>query len=116
MAFESNTGLGVNNHYGQRVTGGYQGVTRTEGIKNEAAVNFDGDALGFKVEIPAGAVITHIVEEFSTGAVATATVGAVNVAAADGAEANYVAVPAGGALTITGPTAGTVFVYYLNQA
>ena len=85
MAFESNTGLGVNNHYGQRVTGGYQGVTRTEGIKNEAAVNFDGDALGFKVEIPA-------------------------------AVANYVAITTEAVLTITGPTAGSVYVYYLNQA
>ena len=116
MPFESNTGLNVNNHYGRRFIGGAQGVTRTEGIKNEAAVNFDGEALGFKVEIPAGAVITHVVEEFSTGAVTTATVGAVDISGADGAEANYVAVPAGGELTIAGPTAGSVYVYYLNQA
>lgn len=116
MSFESNTGLGVNNQYGPRPVGGTMGVERTSGIKNEASVNFDGDALDFLVKIPAGAVVTHVMDEFATGAVSAATVGAVSIAAADGAEANYVAVPLGGDLTITGPTAGSVVVYFLNVA
>jgi hypothetical protein len=113
MSFENSAGLDVSNHYGPRAVGGNQGVIGTEGMKNEAAVNFDSDQL-VKVEIPVGSVITQIVEEFSTGAVTAATVGAVDVAAATGAEAAYVATPLGGELTITGPTAGTVHVYYIK--
>ena len=116
MGYESNTGLNVKNHYGPRAVGGTMGVERTSGIKNEASVNFDGEAFDLLVEIPAGAVITHVMDEFATGAVATATVGVVDIAAADGTEATYVAVPVGGELTITGPTAGSVVVYYLNVA
>lgn len=112
MAFENSAGLGVNNHYGARLIGGAQGATKTEGIENEATVNFDGDALDKKVVVPANAIVTQIVDGFATGAVATATVGAVNIAAANGVEANYVAVPLGGDLTVTGPTAGTVVVKY----
>ena len=116
MGYESNTGLNVKNHYGPRAVGGSQGVVVTEGIKNEASVNFDGEAFDLLVKIPAGAVVTHVMDEFATGAVATATVGAVDIAAADGSEVTYVAVPLGGDLTITGPTAGTVVVYFLNVA
>ena len=116
MGFESNTGLNVKNHYGPRAVGGTQGVERTAGIKNEATVNFDGEAFDFYVDIPAGAVVTHVMDEFATGAVATAVVGAVDISAADGTEAAYVAVPLGGDLVITGPTAGSVVVYFLNVA
>lgn len=116
MGFENTAGLSVNNHYGPREVGGSMGVVGTEGIKNEAYVNFDGDALDFLVKIPAGAVVTHVVEEFSTGAITAATVGAVDISLAAGTEATYVATPLGGDLTITGPTAGTVYVYFLNQA
>jgi hypothetical protein len=116
MSYEDSAGINVKNHYGPRAVGGAMGVARTEGIKNEVSVNFDGDAFDFLVEIPAGAVVTHVLEEFSTGAVSAATVGVVDISGADGAEANYVAVPVGGELTITGPTAGTVIVYFLNVA
>jgi len=114
--YENTSGLNVNNHYGARSTGGTQGVERTSGAGNEATINFDGDALDFFVEVPAGAVVTEVVDDFATGAIATAVVGAVNIAAADGAAANYVAVPLGGTLTVTGPTAGSVIVKYLNVA
>lgn len=113
MGFESNTGLNVNNHYGQRKIGGQQGVLPSAGAENEAVVNFDGDALGFKPVLPNGAVVTEIVDDFATGAVSTATVGATNVAAADGTSATYVAT-SGGDLTISGPTAGKVIVKYLH--
>ena len=116
MTYESNTGLNVKAQYGPRPVGGTMGVERTAGIKNEASVNFDGDAFDLLVKIPAGAVVTHVMDEFATGAVTAATVGAVNIAAADGTELAYVAVPLGGDLTITGPTAGTVVVYFLNVA
>ena len=115
MGFESNTGLGVDNHYGPRPVGGTQGVIGTEGMKNEVSVNFDYGS-PMKVVLPAGSVVTQIVEEFNTGAVSAATVGAVDIAAANGTEVTYVAVPLGGDLTITGPTAGSVVVYFLNVA
>lgn len=111
--FEDSAGLSVNNHYGQREIGGQQGRIGTVGIENEAVVNFDGQALDFPVVIPAGAIVTHVIDGFATGAVATALVGAVDIAAADGTELAYVAVPAGGDLVVTGPTAGDVVVKYL---
>ena len=114
MGFESNTGLNVNNHYGQRKIGGTQGVLPSSGAEREAVLNYDGDALGFKVVLPAGIVVTEIVDDFATGAITAATVGAVNVAAADGSAATYVAAPLGGDLTVTGPTAGKVIVKYLQ--
>ena len=113
MGFESNTGLGVDNHYGPRPVGGVQGVIGTEGMKNEVSVNFDYDS-PVKVTLPAGSVVTQIVEEFNTGAVTSATVGAVDISAAAGSEASYVATPLGGDLTLTGPTAGTVQVWYIK--
>ena len=116
MAYEDTSGLNVNNHYGPRRSGGTQGVERTAGAGKEASVNFDGDALDFKGEIPAGAVVTEVVSDFATGAVATAVVGAVSIAAADGSAATYVDVPLGGSLVVTGPTAGSVIVKYLNVA
>lgn len=114
MGFESNTGLGVNNHYGTRNVGGEQGELQSAGAEKEITVNFDGDALGFKVEIPAGAVISDLITDFATGAVSAATVGAVDISTAS--PATFIAVPLGGSLTVTGPTAGTVVVKYLAVA
>lgn len=124
MSYENTAGLGVNNNYGPRRSGGTQGVERTAGAENEASVNFDGDALNFKVVVPAGAVVTDIVSDFATGAVSAATVGAVDISLAGQVDATVagntkpisVAVPLGGDLTITGPTAGSVIVKYLNVA
>ena len=116
MTYEDNSGLNVNNHYGPRGSGGTQGVERTAGGGNEAVINFDGEALDFYVEVPAGAVVTEVIDDFATGAVATAVVGAVDISAAAGTPATYVATPLGGTLTVTGPTAGSVIVKYINIA
>jgi len=113
MGFESNTGLGVNNHYGARNTGGFKGgEAPSAGAEKEISVNFDGDDTGVKVKVPAGAIVTEIVD-FFTGTISAATVGSDNIAAANGAVANYVTVSATADLTITGPTAGTAVVKYL---
>lgn len=114
MGFESNTGLGVNNHYGQRYVGGEEGEIKTAGASFEASLDYDGDVLGKAVVIPAGAVVTEVIDDFATGAVSAATVGAVDISTAAGTPATYVAVPLGGDLTVTGPTAGKVIVKYLN--
>ena len=112
MSFETAPLRGVSNQYGTRKLGGAQGTQPSSGMNREATINFDGDSLPIKVSIPAGAVVTHINDEFATGAVSAATVGAVDVAAADGTELAYVAVPVGGHLTVTAPSAGTVVVKY----
>lgn len=113
MGFESNTGLNVSNHYGQRQVGGEEGLVKTEGAGNEAALDYDGDVLGKPVVVPAGAVVTQVLDDFATGAITAATVGAVDISGADGAAINYVPVPAGGELVVTGPTAGKVVVKYM---
>ena len=79
-------------------------------------INFDGEDFPMPLTLPAGIVVTQIVEEFSTGAVTAATIGAVDISAAAGTEASYVEVPLGGEVTVTGPTAGNVYIYYLRQA
>jgi len=113
MGFESNTGLGVNNHYGARNTGGFKGgEAPSAGAEKEISVNFDGDDTGVKVQVPEGAIVTEIVD-FFTGTIGAATVGAQDISAADGAAANYVTVTTTADLTITGPTAGTAVVKYL---
>lgn len=113
MGFESNTGLGVNNHYGERSLGGFKGgESPSAGKEKEITVNFDGEALDFKSKVPAGAIVTEILD-FFTGSIATATVGAQDISAANGAVANYVTVSATADLTITGPTAGSAVVKYV---
>ena len=112
MSFETAPLRGVSNQYGTRKVGGFQGSKKTSGLTYEATINFDGDNLPIKVVVPAGAIVTHVNSGFISGTVSTATVGAVDVSGADGAELNYVDVPAGGDLTITGPTGGSVIVEY----
>lgn len=112
MSFETASLRGVSNQYGTRKVGGFDGVKKTSGLTYEVTVNFDGDDLPFKVSIPAGAVATYVKGDFATGAVTTATVGAVDISGAIGTDATRVDLPAGGDLTIAGPTAGSVIVEY----
>lgn len=101
------------NHYGARNVGGLAGSEApSAGAEREVVVNFDGDSLPTKVKIPAGAIVTEIVD-FFTGTISAATVGSDNIAAANGAVINYVTVSATADLTITGPTAGNAIVKYL---
>jgi len=52
MGFEANTGLGVNNHYGQRDTGHGIGHIKTEGSVNELVVDVTGDMLNDTFRLP----------------------------------------------------------------
>lgn len=112
MSFETAPLRGVSAQYGARKVGGFEGVKKTAGLTYEAIINFDGDILPKKVKVPAGAIVTDLKVGFATGAVSAATVGAVDVSGATGVVANNVAVPLGGDLTVTGPTAGSVIVEY----
>lgn len=108
----------VSNHYGARDTGGEQGVTKTEGAMYESIVSFpltDGPLYDTQ-QIPAGAIVMEIVEVGLTGAVATATVGALDISTAVGTQATYVTVVTAGDLAVTGPTAGKVVVKWQKTA
>ena len=113
MPYQNSAGIGVTNHYGARGTGSVEGVTKTEGAKNQAVINFDGENFPLRSYVPAGATVTGVITTFATGTVSAATVGAVSVA---GASTTAVKVPLGGLLTVTGPSAGYVIVEYLHLA
>jgi hypothetical protein len=66
MSFESNTGLGVTNHYGPRELGGSAGVVGTQGREvelsidlNEPVVSNGGPEL-VDFTIPAGSIIENV--------------------------------------------------------
>jgi hypothetical protein len=108
----SNVEQTVSNHYGPRTVGNQDGVYKTEGHYNEAAINFDGDSLDLPVYIPAGAYVIEVDETFSTGSVTTAEVGGTDVSLAEPSSP----VEASGEVVIEGPTAGTVIVRYRHIA
>lgn len=116
----SNVTTDVSNHYGARNVGNVEGVTRTAGADNEAVMNFDGDALDLPIFIPAGSYVYDIAEDAATGAISTATVGGTDISGAGGTSGGttdpLVVGPVGGELVITGPTAGSVIVYFRHLA
>jgi hypothetical protein len=109
MGFETAPKRGVAVHYGPRVAGGGKGESANPDGFKEYHYNYDGNAYPVNAILPDGAIVWNIIETKSTGAVSAATVGATDVILADGTEANAVAT-SGGALSLTGPTAGTVTV------
>ncbi len=80
MSYESNTGLGVTNHYGPRQTGNTTGVVGTEGREVELSIDINPDVvtnggpLLVDFKIPKGAVINaayvDITEAFVLGGTA----------------------------------------------
>tara|TARA_B100000929_G_C15511743_1_gene421126 strand:+ start:6872 stop:7261 length:390 start_codon:yes stop_codon:yes gene_type:complete len=116
----SNVNSTVSNHYGPRVIGNAEGVYPAKGVETEAAMNFDGDALDLPVFLPEGSYVVNLVTDFATGAVVTATVGGTDITGAGGTSGGttdpLVIGPVGGELVITGPTAGSVIVYYRHIA
>ena len=106
----------VSNNYGPRSTGGGKGNIRTAGSMNEAVINFDASGPShLNHQVPAGAVVVDIRGVDLTGSISAATVGAVDISAAQlDTDTTWVTVPLGGTLTVTGPTAGKVVVKYDN--
>jgi len=91
--------------YGPKYTGNESGPVKTEGIDNEVIVNFDTEG-GANATLLAGSLVSVVPDaSFATGAVATATVGGVDI---------LTGLPktVSGELVITGPTAGDVVVRY----
>ena len=106
----------VSQHYGGFEIGNAEGVIKTEGVDNELTINFDGDQIDLPVTVPAGAIVTDVIDDFAVGSVTTLTVGGVDVSGADGAKANFVAIPDGGLVVAEGPTGGYVIVKYMHVA
>ncbi len=116
----SNVESTVSTHFGAREIGNAEGVYPAKGVDTEAAMNFDGDAIDLPVYLPPNSFVTHLVTDFATGSVTTATVGGDDISGAGGTSGGttdpLVVGPVDGELVIEGPTAGTVLVYYRNIA
>ena len=107
----------VSQHYGAKTEDSPKGVVRTAGGYNELVIDFDTDKpLFMDVYIPAGAVVTDLDVSKATGAVSAATVGVIDISAADGLTATEVDITTTGKVAVTGPTAGKVVVLYKNYA
>jgi hypothetical protein len=110
MAFENSAGLGVSNHYGTRVSGGTQGVFKTEGYENQFVWNLDSAVL--PVKFPRNVEVIGVDETFATGDVTALSVGGVAVIAATEAAPVGIVSANTGVLAQTGGTAGYIVIRY----
>jgi hypothetical protein len=66
MSYESNTGLGVNNHYGPRELGNSAGIVGTQGREVELSIDLNEDVVSngspllVDFTIPAGSIIENV--------------------------------------------------------
>lgn len=75
MGFENKSGLGVNNYYGARNTGGSVGIEDADGSEFTLSIQFTGDSLNGSylppVNVPKGALlrrtVLHVDEAFALG-------------------------------------------------
>jgi hypothetical protein len=110
MAFENSAGLGVNNYYGPRDSGGTQGVYNTMGYDAEFVWDI---AAGLPVKFPTNVEVTGVDLTFNTGTAVTAlTIGGVAVIAATEAAPVGIVTANTGVLAKTGGTAGTIIIRY----
>lgn len=118
MAFESNTGLGVNNHYGPRTTGNSAGNVGTEGRSYEASVDIDvatidnGGPLLVDLVIPATSVVETVYADVSevfnlTGTTPTILVGTDTSEVTNGVVISEAQAEAVATYDITGTLTGT---------
>ncbi len=100
MPYENSAGLGVNNFYGPRTSGGVQGPDVSSGVLNEFVWFYDSAAtLSGRFPIPAGSMIVDVTKPTNVTAV---TVGGTAVQAATWAAP----IVAGGAVAVTGAVTG----------
>lgn len=114
MPFENTAGLGVNNHYGPRPTGGTEGVINTSGTNNEFMIDLDGEGLALGFPVTDGSAYVTIVDTGVSDAT-TFTIGGVNVASAS--DAAPVLIPDGNTgVIVTDGTTGKVLVTFNKYA
>ncbi len=104
MPYENKSGLGVNNFYGPRTSGGVQGPDVSSGVLNQFVWFYDAAALlDDRFPIPAGSMIQDVTKPANVTAV---TVGGTAVQGATWAAP----VVAGGAVAVTGAVTGDKIV------
>lgn len=116
MPYENSAGLNVTNHYGPRVTGGGQGVFKTEGYLNQYIV--DGASQGLVYLHPRGDGVWVYGHDFTfaVGTVTSITIGGVEVIGATEAAPIRLFKENTGEVVVTGLTSGKVVIYYKNVA
>lgn len=114
MAYENSAGLGVNNQYGPRKTGGEQGVNLTDGAYNEYVISLPLSGLKYKFPVRGNVKVVGVDVTFATGTVSALTIGGVAVLAATAAAPVALAGSNTGVVAQTGGTAGTVIVKFAN--
>ena len=117
MGFENSAGLGVNNHYGPRVSGGTEGIVGTLGVDNEfvsGAVDGSGLAFGFPVplETQSSYWVTEVDVSQVTGTVSAQTIGGVDVSGATPEAPVEVDYTNTGVIVLTGGTGGKVLIKF----
>lgn len=108
--FENSAGIGVNNYYGARDSGGTRGVHKTEGYYNEFVWNLT--STGLPIKFPTNVEVIGVDETFTTGDVTALTIGGVSVIAATEAAPVAVVTANTGVLAQTGGTAGAIVIRY----
>lgn len=120
MGYEKTSGIGVNNHYGPRVTGGEEGVFKTAGKSNEYVVELPSAGLSYAIPKAArgGVYVTAVDLNFVTGTVTNIKVGAVNIYDSTAAVTLPVHIPSAntGVVTVTGGTDGPVVIVFEDVA
>lgn len=116
MPYENSAGLNVTNHYGPRVTGGGQGVFKTEGYRNEYVIDGTSQGLVFLHPRGDGVWISGHDYTFAVGTVTSITIGGVEVSGATEAAPIRLFKENTGQVVVTGLTGGKVVLYYKNVA
>lgn len=118
MARETIPVLGVSQDFGQRFTGGAVGSVKTEGARNEIALNLTGEVLTTRIlsplAIPAGSVITRaylrVTQPFVTAASTAVRVGTKGSEATNGVTLTKAQLEAAGFYDVTASLSGTYAV------
>ena len=120
MTYEAKTGLGVNNNYGQRKSGGTIGEIESDGLtQRQFVMNLDKPGLPVQFPLTAKCFVTGIDTTFVTGTVTSVTIGGVECIDADppveiteyilGVENTLLVKQVGG-------TAGLLIIYFAEAA
>lgn len=116
MAYENSSGIGVHNQYGARVSGGEEGVVKTEGTYNEYLVNLPQSGIKYKFPIRFKVRVIAVNTKFAVGTVSAVKIGGVDVLAATEAAPVVLADDNTGVVTQTGGTGGSIIIRYMNIA
>lgn len=114
MSYEDSAGLNVHNHYGPRVSGGEEGVFKTEGYRNQYVLNLPLSGLNYKFPVRNNCQVIDVDTTFATGTVSAVKIG--DTAVTDASESSPVAVPktSNGVVTQTGGTGGFIVIRFEN--